>query len=465
MATNADKKFYGLPEEADQIGLELQTQLVKRNALQAIDAANPAPSREDFKSDYKYKSACVHFNSTNTTACVTMVSLIAPGSHLYRACESHIAKGEPKRLYEAILSFYSAKTLAKALETVTSICRLIKNGNGADPCLAYGKLISQLSHICSMVPPAERTAEDIRAHEALLANVLIHLTPYAMSMLDSEQVRYMGTFVHMHINTIKRSVCDVSFREIHENYTAYCASSEEYRTQQAASSICMPKKTNVAADSHKRKAESDGGETTKMIKAMVTKAVQGAFGGRGGGRTADRGKGGRGNGGRGPSPMTLLPFADRCARCVAAYVKKNPGTPAEQARVNHKGNECRKMADEHANHTQANMAVVSTSLPEGVTAFMAGTTGLCYTYHKFYIDSGANAVIVNRYYRHLMYDAYIPTVDTSIEGIGNETNLNFELIGKIRFMDVELHCVYAPNISKSVLSVSVLCSTLIVYLN
>ena len=53
MATNADKKFYGLPEEADQIGLELQTQLVKRNALQAIDAANPAPSREDFKSDYK----------------------------------------------------------------------------------------------------------------------------------------------------------------------------------------------------------------------------------------------------------------------------------------------------------------------------------------------------------------------------------------------------------------------------
>jgi hypothetical protein len=34
------------------------------------------------------------------------------------------------------------------------------------------------------------------------------------------------------------------------------------------------------------------------------------------------------------------------------------------------------MADEHANHTQANMAVVSTSVPEGVTAFMAGTTDI-----------------------------------------------------------------------------------------
>jgi hypothetical protein len=103
--------------------------------------------------------------------------------------------------------------------------------------------------------------------------------------------------------------------------------------------------------------------------------------------------------------------------------------------------------------------VVQTPTPEGVSAFMAGLQGLCLTYHKFYIDSGANAVIVNRYYRHLMYDVYNPTADTSIEGIGNETDLSFELIGKIRFMDVELRCLYAPNITKSILSVSVLCST------
>ena len=58
-----------------------------------------------------------------------------------------------------------------------------------------------------------------------------------------------------------------------------------------------------------------------------------------------------------------------------------------------------------------------------------------------------------------MHDVYNPTADTSTEGIGNETNLSFELICKIRFMDVELRCLYAPNISKSVLGVSVLCST------
>jgi len=58
-----------------------------------------------------------------------------------------------------------------------------------------------------------------------------------------------------------------------------------------------------------------------------------------------------------------------------------------------------------------------------------------------------------------MHDVYNPTADTSTEGIGNETNLSFELICKIRFMDVELRCLYAPNISKSVLGVSVLCNT------
>jgi hypothetical protein len=40
------------------------------------------------------------------------------------------------------------------------------------------------------------------------------------------------------------------------------------------------------------------------------------------------------------------------------------------------------------------MAMVGTPLSEGVIAFMAGTTGLWSTYHKFYIDSGAIAVVV-----------------------------------------------------------------------
>jgi hypothetical protein len=97
-----------------------------------------------------------------------------------------------------------------------------------------------------------------------------------------------------------------------------------------------------------------------------------------------------------------------------------------------------------------------------VAAFMAeleDVGNLSLYKHKFYIDSGSNAIIVNRYYRHLMYDASSPTSDTSIEGIGNEGDLSYELIGKLRFMGEELHCVYAPQISKSVLGVSVLCST------
>jgi redox-regulated HSP33 family molecular chaperone len=52
----------------------------------------------------------------------------------------------------------------------------------------------------------------------------------------------MATFVHMHINMIKQSVCDVVFGELKENYAAYCASSEEYQTQQAVSVSCTSKR-------------------------------------------------------------------------------------------------------------------------------------------------------------------------------------------------------------------------------
>jgi hypothetical protein len=105
-------------------------------------------------------------NSTNATAFVTMASL---------------------------LNFYSTKTLAKALEIVTSICRLIqKDDNDADPSIAYGMLIGQLAHICSMLPPSEHTPEDFKVHHALVGRVLINLTSYARCMLNSEQVRYMA---------------------------------------------------------------------------------------------------------------------------------------------------------------------------------------------------------------------------------------------------------------------------------
>jgi hypothetical protein len=453
---NGVRTFTGSAEDSDTMDITIRNVLARAKALSAIRDGNERPTRANYPKEQHFQQALREYEDTAETAFVLIYSLIEPGSQLFSAVEHLIDARRPLPLYQAIRNFFGAKTVAKAMEIVTAIARTVQASSTSPTALTmqYNRLMQQLSIICTSVPAANATPQDDVEKYALTGRVLVELLPYAMQMLNVKQAAYMAPFVQLHINTIREDLCDVSFAQLRANFNSYCISSTEYRSQQAIAAS----NANSKQIGEKRKHDDSDKVAFTKVKAMVTQALH-TIGGRGRGRTADRGKGGRGHGGRNPSPMTLLPFADRCARCVAAYVKKNPGTPAEQARVNHKGNECRKMADEHANHTQANMAVVSTSVPEGVTAFMAGTTGLCSTYHKFYIDSGANAVIVNRYYRHLMYDVHIPTVDTSIEGIGNETNLSFELIGKIKFMEVELRCLYAPNITKSVLSVSILCST------
>jgi len=48
----------------------------------------------------------------------------------------------------------------------------------------YNKLITQLSHICLMVPAAVRTDADVKELHALVGFINIELTPYAMGMLD-----------------------------------------------------------------------------------------------------------------------------------------------------------------------------------------------------------------------------------------------------------------------------------------
>jgi len=448
--------FNGDPNEHDLVIPAVRGALVKVSAMSTIRDVNPAPVRAQFKSEFKYTEALTAFLDKQETAFVTIQSLIARGSHLWNSCQGSMERGAPKPLYDAIINFYGAKTLAKALEVVTAICRLIRQGGSVNPDLAYRKLIGQLTNICTMVPPVNCTDADVKELNALVGFVNIALTPYAIGMLDEQQSRYMSTFVHMHINTVNLSICDVDFNRLAADFLAYFVSSTEYRTQQAAAATVASRGTPTD-ESRKRKAEDNLSETAKLTKviASFTKAMKSDKSGRG---NQGRDKPDRGGRGRNPPTLVLIPVSERCSRCVAEHVRKNPGSTAEQARVNHRVSECKRSADERALQTHANMAVTTSSQPEGVAAFMAGLTGSCMQY-KFYIDSGANAVLVNHYYRHLMYDVTTPLADTSIEGIGDETNLRYELIGKIRFMGIELNCLYASNISKSVLGVSVLCST------
>ena len=448
--------FNGDPNEHDLVIPAVRGALVKVSAMSTIRDVNPAPVRAQFKSEFKYTEALTAFLDKQETAFVTIQSLIARGSHLWNSCQGSMERGAPKPLYDAIINFYGAKTLAKALEVVTAICRLIRQGGSVNPDLAYRKLIGQLTNICTMVPPVNCTDADVKELNALVGFVNIALTPYAIGMLDEQQSRYMSTFVHMHINTVNQSICDVDFNRLAADFLAYCASSTEYRTQQAAAAT-VASRGAPTDETRKRKAEDNLSETAKLTKviASFTKAMKSDKSGRG---NQGRDKPDRGGRGRNPPTLVLIPVSERCSRCVAEHVRKNPGSTAEQARVNHRVSECKRSADERALQTHANMAVTTSSQPEGVAAFMAGLTGSCMQY-KFYIDSGANAVLVNHYYRHLMYDVTTPLADTSIEGIGDETNLRYELIGKIRFMGIELTCLYASNISKSVLGVSVLCST------
>ena len=370
------RTFTGSAEDSDKMEITIRNVLARAKALSAIRDGNERPIRANYTKEQHFTQAVREYEDTSETAFVLMYSLIEPGSPLCSAVEHLFDARLPVPLYKAIRDFFGAKTVAKAMEIVTAIARTVQASSTSPTALTiqYNRLMQQLVIICTSVPAANATPQDDVEKYALTKRVFVELLPFAMQMLNVKQAAYMAPFVQLHINTIREDLCDVSFPTLRASFNSYCTSSTEYRSQQA---IAASNRDATSKVGEKRKHDDSDKVAFTRVKAMVTKAVQGALGGRGGGRTADRGKGGRGNGGRGSSPMTLLPFADRCARCVAAYVKKNPGTPAEQARVNHKGNECKRPADELAAQTHANMAtVVETSLLEGVTALMAGTTDI-----------------------------------------------------------------------------------------
>ena len=67
----------------------------------------------------------------------------------------------------------------------------------------------------------------------------------------------------------------------------------------------------------------------------------------------------------------------------------------------------------------------------------------------FYIDSGANAVLINKYYRHLLRQSRAD--NSQIDGITGETNMLTIERGNIQFMDSLIPCKYSANCPKSVL--------------
>ena len=455
--------FKGDPEEAETIQNALKFRLAQGKVSRAIREPNNPPNPEDYKGNrVKYRDAVESHEDRKEAAFLILLSAIGVGTPLSNAVAHVVDRKDPAELFNEIKQFYASKTVAKALDIVTAILRLMCESRTKREVstISLSKLYNLLNSICTPSDIGVISAEQTVERSLLVAKVFFELSPYAMQMLNERHVLYAAPFIQQHINTIQRDLCDVDFRDLSKQYIAYCATSVEYRAQQLASTSATD-----ASGSKKRANEApaeDSSDSKRLVK-VLTAALNTALDGRGlgvggGGRgTGKASRGGRGAG-KQTTPPTLIPVSERCDTCVKSYQEKHPGTALKDVRVNHSSSQCKRLGTTPRVH--ANMAIVAPQ--PAVAAFMAeleDVGNLLLHTHKFYIDSGSNAVIINRYYRHLMYDSYDPTSDASIEGIGNEGDLRFELIGKIRFMGEELRCVYAPQISKSVLGVSVLCST------
>jgi hypothetical protein len=117
-------------------------------------------------------------------------------------------------------------------------------------------------------------------------------------------------------------------------------------------------------------------------------------------------------------------------------------------KVNHKTEAC------HSLKSSVNMTIVEeTSVSDGISILDVSSHIPLLT-PDFYIDSGANAVLINKFYRHLLRQ---PKPDNShIDGISGETTMLTTERGNIVFMDTIIPCKYSANCPKSVLGVSVL---------
>ena len=149
-----------------------------------------------------------------------------------------------------------------------------------------------------------------------------------------------------------------------------------------------------------------------------------------------------------PSSTTFkqIPFAERCKHCIKRLHKD--GVDDETIRLNHKTDDC------FSNKTSVNMmALKGTANADGALILDVSLNTPLIT-SDFYIDSGANAVLINKYYRHLLRQSR--SDNSQIDGITGETMMSTTERGNISFMDSIIPCKYSASCPKSVLGVSVL---------
>ena len=449
-------KFSGKTTDFGKAKRILEMDLANNKLGRMIKSTTKPPLQADYTSKLKFDKATEDFEDARDKAYSTLYARVQEDSLFYAVIQPSIDSKDPVLFWDLFKSLVSSKTLANALEIVTEEMRYIQESKTKFVTPAVFMMHLSMSRrklvdLCAKEDGLADTPEIIAEKEALASKLYEGLKPYAIMMLNSHQFNIVNQFVNTDIH-IAIDLRDVDFTALRAKFDAYLGTNKlvrEYTDRPPTEEQAQPKRQKVDSD-------------PATIKAMVASAVQ---------QQLKHYKDRKSGGGKGKSnppaqqhkpQLKLIPVGDRCGICVENFLKKNPGTAAKDARVNHTRDQCKRKSDD-APSPSANMATVAhpkETLPDGVAAFMADTDGNS-TLHKFYIDSGANTVIINKYYRHLMYEVQVPLPETStsIEGIDGETGLTFENVGKIRFMGEEIRCIYVPNISKSVLSVSALCST------
>jgi hypothetical protein len=264
------RTFTGSAEDSDLIDVTIRNVLAKNKALSAIREDTVCPSRADYPNkERSFQQALREYQDTTETAFVLIFSLIEPGSQLCSAVEHLFNARLPVPLYQGIRNFFGAKTMAKAMEIVTAIARVVQASSTSPTPLTirYNKLMMQLSVICTSVPARNANPQDDIERNVLVARVLTELLPYAMQMLNPKQAAYMAPFVQLHVNTIREDLCDVNFANLRSSFNSYCTSSLEYRKQQAeaASATLQP----TGEDSRKRKHDDSDKDTFAKVKAIL----------------------------------------------------------------------------------------------------------------------------------------------------------------------------------------------------
>jgi hypothetical protein len=303
-AFNNMRTFTGAISEGEENVLEqLVRRLGAKSVSRAIRKPFDPPTLEDFKGNsHKHREAVETYEDKIETAFLILSGSIEKGSPLAHAVAHVLESKDPAELFQAIKKYYTAKTMAKALEIVTAMLRIIGDSRTKrEVCTTQlSRLRTILTTICTPDILGQLSPKQIAERNLLEWKLFSELTPYAMQMLNERHVLYAAPFVQQHINTIRMDLGDVDFQALSIQYMAYCASSAEYRAQQLAAATPVAD----ASGSKKRASEAsaeDSSDAKRLVK-VLTAAINNALDGRGlsggGGGARGTGKAGRGGGGR-----------------------------------------------------------------------------------------------------------------------------------------------------------------------